>query len=448
MLNNEYLIREYDKVLKKYPYEFEYQQAVLEMLESIDIIIDQYPHFIKENIIGRLLEPERIISFRVAWMNQNGETEVNTGFRVQYNSVIGIYKGGIRFHPSVNQSILKFLAFEQTFKNALTTLPMGGGKGGSDFDPKGRSDEDVMRFCQAFISELFHHISEDLDIPAGDIGVGRREIGYMYGYYKKLKKEISSVFTGKHVSYGGSLVRKEATGFGLVYFVEEALKTIHNTDLKNKKVIVSGSGNVAIYTAYKVIELGGIVIGMSDSKGYIYSPNGIAIEHVKEIKEINRESLELYTSYDVEAIYKENPKGLWSIACDIALPCATQNELDIDDVEQLIDHGVMMVAEGANMPTTKKAIALLKQHKILFGPAKAANAGGVLVSGLEISQNSQFYNYSFEKVDKILSDIMRKIFHDIYAVSKRYNQGYDLLFGANIHSFKRIAKAIHEQGVI
>lgn len=448
MLKNNYLLEQYEIVLQKHPSEHEFHQAVFEMLESIDIIIDDYPNFSKENIIGRLLEPEKIISFRVAWMNQKGDVEVNRAFRVQHSSVIGIYKGGLRFHPSVNQSILKFLAFEQTFKNALTTLPMGGAKGGSDFDPKGRSDADVLRFCQAFMAELFHHIGDDLDIPAGDIGVGRREIGYMYGYYKKLKEENTGVLTGKHISYGGSLVRKEATGFGLVYFVEEALKTILKTDIKNKKVLISGSGNVAIYTAVKIIELGGIVIGMSDSKGYIYNEKGIDIELVKKIKEIDRASLDVYPTYDKKGVYKENSKLMWDIPCDLALPCATQNELDETSIQKLINNHVLMISEGANMPTTKKGIDLLRENKILFGPAKAANAGGVLVSGLEISQNSQFYSYSYEKVNQILSDIMKQIFHDIYEVSKRYHMDNDLLFGANILSFKRLAKAIHEQGVI
>lgn len=448
MINNKYLKTQYQITLDKHPTEHEFHQAVYEMLESIDVIIDQYPHFVKENIIGRLLEPEKIISFRVAWMNQKGGVEVNRAYRVQYSSVIGIYKGGIRFHPSVNQSILKFLAFEQTFKNALTTLPMGGAKGGSDFDPKGRSNEDVLRFCQAFMAELYHHIGESLDIPAGDIGVGRREIGYMYGYYKKLKKENDGVLTGKHVSYGGSYVRKEATGFGLVYFVEEALKTILNKQIKGKKVLVSGSGNVALYTAVKIQELGGIVIAMSDSKGHIYNASGIDTKAIKQIKEIDRLSLDIYPSYDTDAVYKADPTLMWNIPCDLALPCATQNELDEKSIQQLIDHNVLMVAEGANMPTTKKGVDLLRKHKVLFGPAKAANAGGVLVSGLEISQNNQFYSYSYEKIDKILSDVMRRIFHDIHKVSKRYKMDNDLLFGANIHSFKHLAKAIHEQGVI
>lgn len=448
MLKNKYLQNELKTVKEKHPDEKEFHQAVEEMLETVDQIIDQHPEYVSQNVIGRLLEPERIVSFRVAWMNQKGEVEVNRGYRVQYNSALGIYKGGIRFHPSVNQSILKFLGFEQTFKNALTPLPMGGGKGGSDFNPKGRSDEDIMRFAHAFISELYRHIGDDLDVPAGDLGVGKREIGFMYGYYKKLKNEFNSTFTGKSVNYGGSLGRPEATGFGLVYFVEEALKELLDTDFKGKSVIISGSGNVASFAAKKVIQLGGKVLAMSDTTGVIYNPDGIKVEHVKKIKEIDRKSLEEYPKYDKAAKFIKDNKEIWTIKCDIALPCATQNELEKDSVEHLIKNGVLIVAEGANMPTTKEGIDLLRENNIIFGPAKAANAGGVLVSGLEISQNHQFYSYGFEKVDRILSDVMRQIFHNINDVAKSYDKKNDLLFGANVYSFEKVARALIEQGVI
>ncbi len=448
MLQNTYLQTQLQILKDKHPGEKEYHQAVEEMPETVDEVIDNHPEYEKYNVIGRLLEPERIIAFRVAWMNQKGEVEVNRGYRVQYNSALGIYKGGIRFNRTVNLSILKFLGFEQTFKNALTPLPMGGGKGGSDFDPKHRSDEDIMRFTQAFMSELYRHIGDDLDVPAGDLGVGKREIGFMYGYYKKLKNQFNAAFTGKDQTYGGSLGRPEATGFGLVYFVEEALKTMLNTDFKGKKVVISGSGNVASFAAKKVQELGGTVLAMSDTGGMIYNPKGINVDAVKQLKEIERTSLEKYPQMDKEATYTPDNKALWNIACDIALPCATQNELDETSVQQLIDHGVLLVAEGANMPTTKEGIDLLRKHNIIFGPAKAANAGGVLVSGLEISQNHQFYSYSFDKVDRILSDVMRQIFHNIHDVAAAYHKKNDLLFGANVYSFDKVADAIIKQGVI
>lgn len=448
MLKSTYLQTQLDLLEKKHPGEPEYHQAVEEMLLTIDEIIDQYPEFEKHNIIGRLLEPERVITFRVAWMNQEGNIEVNRGYRVQYNSALGIYKGGIRFNSTVNLSIMKFLAFEQTFKNALTLLPMGGGKGGSDFNPKGRSDEDVMRFCQAFISELYRHIGNDLDVPAGDLGVGHREIGYMYGYYKKLKNEYNSAFTGKSLNYGGSHGRQEATGYGLVYFADEALKTILNTDFQNKQVIISGAGNVAIFAAQKMIEYGGIVLAMSDTNGMIYNSKGINLSYMKQIKESKRLGLVEYLKLDPQARFSSNNKDIWKIKCDIALPCSTENELDEADAKHLISNGVLLVAEGANMPTTKAGIDLLKKNGVIFCPAKAANAGGVLVSGIEISQNHQFYNYSFEKVDRILSDMMRKSFHNIYDVANKYQKKNDLLFGANVFSFLKVASAMIEQGVI
>ena len=448
MYKNAYLNRQLEIIKHKYPCEIEFHQAVDEMLESVDEIIDEHPEYIKHNIIGRLIEPERVISFRVAWMNQKGEIEVNRGYRIQFNSAIGMYKGGMRFHPSVNVSILKFLAFEQTFKNALTSLHMGGGKGGSDFNPKGRSDEDIMRFCQSFMSELYRHIGDNLDVPAGDLGVGKREIGYMYGYYKKLRNRFDSTFTGKSIGYGGSLGRTEATGYGLVYFVDEALKAILKTDFNNKKVIISGSGNVASYAAIKVNDLGGKVIAMSDTTGYIYNSKGLKVDVIRNLKEVERLSLDAYLKFDEDAKFVPNNKEIWNIQCDIALPCATQNELDEESVKSLIKNGVILVAEGANMPTTKAGIDLLKANRVNFGPAKAANAGGVLVSGIEISQNHQFYSYSFEKVDRILSDIMRQIFHNIYDVAQSYHKENDLLFGANIYSFIKVADAMINQGVI
>lgn len=448
MLKNDYLRNQLEILEAKHPNESEYHQAVEEVLLSIDEVIDQYPEIEKNNIVGRLLEPERIIAFRVAWMNQKGEIEVNRGYRVQYNSALGIYKGGIRFHPSVNLSIMKFLAFEQTFKNAITLLPMGGGKGGSDFNPKNRSDEDVMRFCQAFISELYRHIGDDLDVPAGDLGVGKREIGYMYGYFKKLKNEFNSAFTGKGLSYGGSQARPEATGFGLVYFVDEALKTILNTGFKGKRVIISGAGNVALFAAQKVIEFGGVVIAMSDTSGMIYHSKGLNVDQIRQIKNDKNSTLQHYLTFDKDAKYSPNNKDIWSLKADIALPCATQNELDHNDVAKLIENGVLLVAEGANMPTTKAGIDLLKEYNVIFCPAKAANAGGVLVSGIEISQNHQFYSYSFDKVDRILSEMMRNSFHNIFDVANKHNKKNDLLFGANVFSFLKVALAMIEQGII
>jgi len=447
-MKHKYLENSYHNLEDRYPNETEYLQAVHEVLTSVDTIIDDYPDYVKYNVVERLLEPERIILFKVTWMDDQKEIHVNRGYRVQYSSLIGTYKGGLRFHPSVNMSILKFLAFEQTFKNALTTLPMGGAKGGSDFNPKGRSDDEIMRFCQAFMSELYRHIGEDLDIPAGDIGVGKREIGYLYGSYKKITNQVTGSITGKGTTIGGSHVRKEATGYGLAYFVEEALKTIKNTSFKDKKVIISGSGNVAIYAAEKVIELGGIVIAMSDSSGYILCEHGVDLEVIKEIKEIKRACIDTYPSYDAKGTYVKDPQKMWTVKADIALPCATQNELDEPSVQHLIDHNIMMVAEGANMPTTPKGIELLRKHNILFAPGKAANAGGVYVSGLEIAQNASFNPWTFDKVDQKLKEVMKQILHDIYDASKRYDKENDLLFGANVVGFKKVARAMIQQGLI
>jgi len=428
-------------------YKFNELNINLSLIDQFNKILNIYPHLKEKRIIERILIPERVICFSVNWYNQSEEIEINRGYRVQHNSALGIYKGGIRFHPDVNLSTLKALAFEQTLKNALTGLPMGGAKGGADFDPKGRSEEDIMRFCQAFIRELHPFIGEDIDIPAGDIGVGSREIGYMYGYYRKLTNKVSAAFTGKGLSYGGSLVRKEATGFGLIYFVEEALKTLHNSDLKDKKIIVSGSGNVARYAAVKAKELGGLVIAMSDSKGYIYNPKGIDIDVIHKIKEEDRLSLEEYIKYDKEANYYLDPKNMWDVQCDIALPCATQNEIDIDEVNKLINNGVKVVAEGANMPISNEGIELLMKNNIIYCPGKAANAGGVLVSGIEIAQNKQFLSYSYEKIDNILKEKMKEIFHNVLKTSMEYGKENDLLFGANALAFLRVAKAMYEQGV-
>lgn len=447
MFKSEYLNGVFDKLQQKSMAEPEYLQVVHEMLESIDEVIEFYPHYIKSNLIERLVEPERIITFRVAWMNQKGEVEVNRGYRVQHSSALGLYKGGTRFHPSVNLSIMKFLAFEQTFKNALTTLPMGGGKGGADFDPKGRSDEDIMRFCHAYMSELYHYIGDLFDVPAGDIGVSYREIGYMYGYYKKLKQQFDSSFTGKHTTYGGSFGRKEATGYGLIYFTEELLSNMLHTDLNGKKVIISGSGNVGSYAAFKAREKGAVIIAMSDAAGFVYNPKGINPEFIKEVKEIRKVDISNYLSYDKEATFTPNPKEMWKIPCDVAFPCATQNELDKESCEYLVKNKVLLVAEGANMPTTKDGIDLLLKNNILFAPGKAANAGGVTVSGLEISQNHQFIQYRASEVDEILCEIMRKIFNDVYQTAKLYNRPNDLLFGANIYSFLKVAQATYEQGI-
>jgi len=415
---NEYLQSVYDKVCQRNNGENEFLQAVHEVLESLEPVIEQRPEIIEKGIIDRIVEPERVIQFRVPWVDDNGKVQVNRGFRVQFNSAIGPYKGGLRFHPTVCASVIKFLGFEQIFKNSLTTLPIGGGKGGADFDPKGKSDAEVMRFCQSFMTELSKHIGADTDVPAGDIGVGAREIGFLYGQYKRLRNEFTGVLTGKGLSYGGSLARTEATGYGLCYFTEEMLNTIKNDSFKGKTVVVSGSGNVAIYATEKATELGGKVVALSDSNGYIYDANGINLDVVKQIKEVERGRIKEYADRVPGSVYTEG-KGIWSIKCDIALPCATQNELNGDDADMLINNGVMAVAEGANMPSTPEAIAKLQAAGILFGPAKAANAGGVATSALEMSQNSQRLSWTFEEVDAKLKGIMVNIFHNSYNASKK-----------------------------
>ena len=447
MLNNEYLKKVYADVERRDAHEPEFLQAVREVFESLELVVDKHPEWERNGLIERFVEPERVIEFRVPWVDDNGVTHVNRGFRVQYNSAIGPYKGGLRFHPSVNLSIMKFLGFEQILKNSLTTLPMGGGKGGSDFDPKGKSDGEVMRFCQAFMTELAKHIGADTDVPAGDIGTGAREIGFMFGQYKRLRNEFTGVLTGKGLSYGGSLARTEATGYGLCYFTEEMLSCMKNDSFKGKTVVVSGSGNVAIYATQKATEFGAKVVAMSDSNGYIYDPNGINLDVVKQIKEVERGRIKEYCNRVQGATYTEGCKGIWGIKCDIALPCATQNELDGEAADKLIANGVMAVAEGANMPSTPEAIEKFLAKGILFGPAKAANAGGVATSGLEMAQNSARYSWTFEEVDAKLHNIMKTIFHNSFDAAKEYGMEGNLVAGANIAGFLKVADAMKWQGV-
>lgn len=450
-MNNEYVSRVFKKFCEMNKGESEYIQACEEILESLSLVVMKNPKIEEEHILERFLEPERIIQFRVAWLDDNNHIQVNRGYRVQYNSALGPYKGGIRFHPSVNASIIKFLGLEQCLKNSLTTLPMGGGKGGSDFDPKGKSDAEIMKFCQAFMTELYRHIGPDTDVPAGDIGVGAREVGYLFGQYKRLRNEWSGVLTGKGLTFGGSLARKEATGFGLCYFTNKALKVLKNDSFKGKIVAISGAGNVAIFAAQKAQELGAKVVTMSDSNGWIYDPDGIKLDIVKDIKEVRRGRIKEYCDYVPTASYTESKCGNktpWSIKCDIALPCATQNELSLDDAKCLVKNGVTIVCEGANMPTTLEAAHYLVEHDVIFGPGKAANAGGVATSGLEMSQNSMRLSWSFEEVDNKLKDIMEKIFDNIYSVSEKYDiKKNDLLTGANIAGFDKILNAMIAQGL-
>ena len=398
-------------------------------------------------VTSETLPLERQIFFRVSWVDDNGKVQVNRGYRVQFNSAIGPYKGGIRLHPSVNASVIKFLGFEQIFKNSLTGLPIGGGKGGSDFDPKGKSDGEIMRFCQSFMTELSKHIGADTDVPAGDIGTGAREIGYMFGQYKRLRNEFTGVLTGKGLTYGGSLARTEATGYGLCYYTEEMLKCMKNDSFKGKTVVISGSGNVAIYATEKATQLGGKVVALSDSNGYVYDPNGIKLDVVKQIKEVERGRIKEYAERVDGAEYHEGCKGIWTIKCDIALPCATQNEIDEESAKILVKNGVTAVAEGANMPSTLEAIEVFQSSGILFGPAKAANAGGVATSALEMSQNSMRYSWTFDEVDAKLKDIMVNIFHNSYNAAKKYNMEGNLLAGANIAGFEKVAEAMLAQGV-
>ena len=445
-LKNEYLLSVYEKVAKKDGTEPEFLQAVGEVLESLEPIVERNPEMTKTGVIERMVEPERTIMFRVSWVDDNGNVQVNRGYRVQFNSAIGPYKGGCRFHPSVNLSVIKFLGFEQTFKNSLTGLPMGGGKGGSDFDPKGKSDNEIMRFCQSFMTELSKHIGADTDVPAGDIGVGAREIGYMFGQYKRLKNEFTGVLTGKGLTYGGSLARKEATGYGLCYFTNEMLKA-NNNSFEGKTVVISGSGNVAIYACEKAYELGAKVVAMSDSNGYIYDKDGIDLELVKTIKEVERKRISEYAVRKPGAVYTEGCRGIWTVKCDIALPCATQNELDKDGAEALVKNGCFLVAEGANMPSTPEAVNTFLSNGILFGPAKAANAGGVATSGLEMSQNSMRYSWTFEEVDEKLKGIMKNIFAAAYNASKECGCEGNLVVGANVAGFLKVYDAMKWQGV-
>ncbi|MBO8159116.1 NADP-specific glutamate dehydrogenase [Thermosyntropha sp.] len=435
-----------ERVIEKNPNEPEFHQAVKEVLESLEPLIEKHPEYVESGVLERIVEPERIIIFRVPWVDDNGKVQVNKGYRVEFNSAIGPYKGGLRFHPSVNLSILKFLGFEQIFKNSLTGLPIGGGKGGSDFDPKGKSDGEIMRFCQSFMTELYRHIGADTDVPAGDIGVGAREIGYMFGQYKRIRNVYEGVLTGKGITWGGSLVRKEATGYGLVYFVDEMLKT-KGESFKDKTVVISGSGNVAIYAAEKAMQMGAKVIAMSDSNGYILHENGIDLDTIKRIKEMERKRIKEYVNYHKDAKYFEGT-GIWSIPCQIALPCATQNELDENDAKTLVANGVIAVGEGANMPCTPEAVDVWLENKILYGLGKAANAGGVAVSALEMSQNSMRYSWTFEEVDTKLKQIMADIHKKASEAAKEYGFEGNLVVGANIAGFVKVADAMLAQGIV
>ncbi|MCQ2530881.1 MAG: NADP-specific glutamate dehydrogenase [Lachnospiraceae bacterium] len=445
-LTNEYLKRVYDGLAERCANEKEFLQAVEEVFESLEPVIEKHPEYEKAGIMERIVEPERTILFRVPWVDDKGQVQVNRGYRVQFNSAIGPYKGGLRFHPSVNLSVMKFLGFEQIFKNSLTTLPMGGGKGGSDFDPKGKSDNEVMRFCQSFMNELYRHIGPDTDVPAGDIGVGSREVGYLFGQYKKLANEFTGVLTGKLVGSGGSLVRTQATGYGLCYFTNELLKT-NGTSFEGKTVVVSGAGNVAIYAAVKATELGGKVVAMCDSNGYIYDPEGVDIDVVKDIKEVRRARIKEYVDAVPRATYTEGCKGIWTVKCDIALPCATQNEIDEESAKALIANGVMCLCEGANMPSTPEAIAAFQNAGVLFGPAKACNAGGVATSGLEMTQNSERIYWSAEEVDEKLHSIMVNIYNACEDAAKEAGKPGNLAVGANVAGFLKVANAMLWQGI-
>ena len=444
-LTNAYLKGIYDKLAEQYSYQPEYLQAVFEVLESLQPLIEKDPKYQENAVVERIVHPERLIEFRVVWQDDQGRTQVNRGYRVQFNSAIGPYKGGLRFHPTVNQSVLKFLGFEQIFKNSLSTLPMGGGKGGSDFDPKGKSDAEVMRFCQAFMTELSKHIGADTDVPAGDIGVGGREIGYLFGQYKKLRNEFTGVLTGKGLTWGGSLARTEATGFGLCYYADEMLKA-NGKSFEGRKVLISGSGNVAIYANQKATQLGGKVIAMCDSNGYIVDENGIDYKIIQEIKEVKRDRIKTYLNYVPSAKYVEG-KGIWSVPADIALPCATQNELNGDDADMLIKNGVIAVAEGANMPSTPEAVAKLQAAGVLFAPAKASNAGGVATSGLEMSQNSIRLSWTFDEVDERLHNIMKTIYKSCADAAEEVGMPGNLVVGANVAGFKKVADAMIAQGL-
>lgn len=446
-INNKYLDELFARVSARNAGEKEFLQAVKEVFTTLVPVVEKRPDLVKSGVIERIVEPERFIQFRVAWLDDNGDVQVNRGYRVQFNSAIGPYKGGLRFHPSVSASVIKFLGFEQIFKNSLTGLPMGGGKGGSDFDPKGKSDAEVMRFCQAFMTELQKYIGPNEDVPAGDIGVGPREIGYLFGQYKRITADFSGVLTGKGLTYGGSLVRKQATGYGLCYFVNNMLTSRDDT-FEGKTVVISGSGNVAIYACEKATALGAKVVAMSDSNGFVYDPDGIKLDVVKEIKEIRRGRIKEYIDAVPTAVYTEGCRGIWGVKCDIALPCATQNEIDIDDAKKLIEGGTRYVAEGANMPSTIEAINAFLDAGVYFGPAKAANAGGVATSGLEMSQNSLRLSWTAEEVDSRLEQIMKSIYQSAVAAAKEYATEDNLVAGANIAGFLKVADAMIAQGVL
>ncbi|MFV2049612.1 NADP-specific glutamate dehydrogenase [Metabacillus litoralis] len=444
----QYVDQVFETVKKRNPNESEFHQAVKEVFDSLKPVLAKNPEYMKQGILERIVEPERVISFRVPWVDDQGNVKVNRGFRVQYSSAIGPYKGGLRFHPSVNASIIKFLGFEQIFKNSLTGQPIGGGKGGADFDPKGKSDGEIMRFCQSFMTELSKYIGPNTDVPAGDIGVGAREIGYLFGQYKKIRGGYEAgVLTGKGIGYGGSLARKEATGYGTVYFVEEMLQD-QNLSFRGSTVVVSGSGNVSIYAMEKAMQLGAKVVACSDSNGYIYDKNGINLDTVKRLKEVEQKRISDYVAYHPEAIYTENCFGIWTVPCDIALPCATQNEIDSTSAELLVSNGVKAIGEGANMPSTLEAVEIFLENNVLFAPAKAANAGGVSVSALEMAQNSARLSWSFEEVDSKLQDIMKNIYLNSKKAAQDYGTPGNLVVGANIAGFVKVADSMIEQGVI
>ena len=448
MITNEYLQRVLADVQKNHPGEPEFLQAVEEIFESLQLVVPKHPEWEAAGLIERFVEPERVIMFRVPWVDDNGKVQVNRGYRVQFNSAIGPYKGGLRFHPSVNLSIVKFLGFEQILKNSLTTLPMGGGKGGSDFDPKGKSDAEVMRFCQSFITELYRHIGQFTDTPAGDIGVGAREIGFMYGQYKKIVDRFEGgVLTGKGLTYGGSLARTQATGYGICYFSDEVLH-YHGKSFEGQTVVISGSGNVAQYAAEKCTELGGKVVAMSDSKGYIYDPNGINLEVLFDIKQKRRARISVYADEVAGAQYVEGCKNIWNVKCDIAMPCASQNEMDAEGAKAVVANGAFAVFEGANMPLTPEAIEAVTSAGLLYTPGKASNAGGVATSGLEMSQNSMRYSWTFEEVDAKLKGIMQSIFQECLKASIECGKPGDMMVGANVAGFLKVADAMMAQGIV
>lgn len=448
LFKSAYLVNVFADLTKRYQDQPEFLQAVEEFLSSIDLLVDKDPKIKKHAIVERMVEPERIIKFRVSWVDDSGNVQVNRAMRVQFNSAIGPYKGGIRFHHSVNESIMKFLGFEQTFKNSLTCLPMGGAKGGSDFDPQGKSDNEIMRFCQGFILELYRHIGPRMDVPAGDLGVGAKEVGYMYGMYKRIENEFSGTFTSKGIESGGSLGRAEATGYGLCYFVEEMLKAFKKDTFKDKRVIISGAGKVGSMAAQKAIELGAKVIAISDISGVIHDENGIDVDLIMKLSKTNSCVMDKYRSYHPEAIYMPDTKDIWKVPCDIALPCATQNEIYLDSAIELVNNGCWLVAEGANMPTTNEAMQYFREHNVLFAPGKASNAGGVAVSGLEMAQNAMFQNWTFKEVDQKLHEIMGNIFKKCYDASLEYTgRPDDLVTGANIAGFMKVYQAMLQQGV-